>query len=399
MRIKKSVNTWFVNQMESTTTLNDGIEGLSKLSQLTVVVPSYERQEFLLRQIVYWKDTEVNLIIVDGSEQGLEDLILSHISKRANVTYIHSHTSFAQRLKLAASKLDTKYAVLLGDDEFFLKTGLVAVLDQLEGNPDIEACIGQTRKFHIRDSGITYEEEGYPNINYHIQQDRVAERLNAAMRDYTAATCYAVIRSETWVKSWGNLINWGSPYTAEMQQAFQVYIAGKLTTSEKMYWLRSSENSPVNTKNFDRTFSFESWWGASKFNAEKDLFVNLLAREFRDIQNEQVNKAIVIDAVKLFIEFSQKKRAPKNNFEKLTQKSISFFGRAARLVLPHLLFSKLLEALLNLRDAITSVFKAGYKGDSVAALSDLPKLTLEQQAELIKIEDLIKQFSQIKHAN
>lgn len=397
MRTKKSVNTWFVNQMESTTTLNDGIEGLSKLSQLTVVVPSYERQEFLLRQIVYWRGTEVNLVIVDGSVQSLEGFISSHTLEKRNFTYIHSQTPFAERLKFAAAKIDTKYTVLLGDDEFFLKTGLISVLDQLEGNPDIEACIGQTRNFHLRNNNITYRDEGYPHGDYQVRQDEVDERLNAAMREYRAATCYAVIRSETWVKSYGNIKNWGSPYTAEMQQAFHVYIAGKLTTSEKMYWLRSSENSPINTKNFDRTFSFESWWNTSKFSAEKEVFVNLLASEIQGPQNEHVNKEIVVAAAQLFIDSSQKKRAPQNGLQKLSQKSISFFGKVARLVLPQFLFSKLLEALLNLRGAIASVFKAERKGESVAALSDLPTLTLEQQAELIKIEDLIKQFSQTKN--
>jgi glycosyltransferase domain-containing protein len=395
--IKKSVHTWFVNQMESTTSLNDGMEGLSNLSQLTVVVPSYERQEFLLRQIVYWKGTEVNLVIVDGSERPLET-VLCHYLEKENFTYFHSHDSFFNRLKLAVTKISTKYTVLLGDDEFFLKTGLVSVLDQLDGNPNIEACIGQTRKFNILNDNITYQDVGYPSVNYHIQQTDVAARLNAAMRDYKAATCYAVIRSETWAKSYGNMTNWGSPYTAEMQQAFYVHIAGKLTTSDKLYWLRSSENSPINIKSFDRNFSFESWWGAAKFNSEKEVFVKLLAAEIRGKQNDQDSRAIVVDAVKLFIESSQKKRAPKNLYEKFMRRSISFCGGMARLFLPHWLFSKLLESLISLRAVIATVLSTGCNSEKVATASDLPTLTVAQHQELIKIENFIRQFTQVKNA-
>ncbi len=394
--MKSSIRSWFIEQIESKTALNDGLQGLSNLSKLTVIVPSFERQEYLLRQIVYWKDSKVNLVIVDGSEQSLAEGVLYDYLQIANVTYYHLNAPYSERLKFAITKINTKYTVLLGDDEFLLKTGLISVIDQLENNPDIEACIGQSRKFYCTNDIVTYQ-TGYPHTDYHILQDDVSERLNAAMHEYTAATCYAVIRSETWAKSYGNMVNWGSPYTAEMQQAFYVYIAGKLTTSKKIYWLRSSENAPINTRTFDRTFSFESWWSASKFDSEKQLFVELLSAEIHDMYSEQTKRAIITKAVSLFINAAQSRRAPKNPYEKHRQKLISTLGRVARLSLPHSLFSKLLEWQNSCQDFIGRVFRFSRDRGVSAVEEGLSELDPDQQSELVKIEGFIRHFVQAKN--
>jgi glycosyltransferase domain-containing protein len=250
------------------------------LEKLTVVVPCYGRQDFLLRQCAYWHGTGVRLIIVDGSEQALPPSTQGLMAGLADVRYLHAHISMMERLKLAADRLETPYAILLGDDEFLLYAGLASAMRELERNPALVACIAQSLAFYPPAAGgrCTYG-EGYPHWRYAVMQDDPGQRLQAAMSDYTAATCYAVLRTPVWQRSWGQLRNWSSPYVGEMQQGITTYIWGKLTTVDEVYWMRSSENRPVTNKGFNRGLSFQEWWEATKFSVEHQAFLEILKSE------------------------------------------------------------------------------------------------------------------------
>ncbi|MDP7068506.1 MAG: hypothetical protein QF637_12890, partial [Acidimicrobiales bacterium] len=113
------------------------------LSMLTVVVPSLNRQDYVLRQVRYWSSSSAHLIIVDGSSSPLSDRIRSAIEAHPRITYRHVASSLPDRLALAGGLLETPYAVMLGDDEFHLQTGLSASVAVLDENPDLVGCTGQ----------------------------------------------------------------------------------------------------------------------------------------------------------------------------------------------------------------------------------------------------------------
>ncbi|NDI10803.1 MAG: hypothetical protein EBY74_07430 [Actinobacteria bacterium] len=82
---------------------------MSRLGDLTIVIPSFGRQDFLTRQISYWSASEVNLLILDGSERAMP---LGSLPSRVN--YVHMPTDFFQRMQAAADYVTTPYAALLG---------------------------------------------------------------------------------------------------------------------------------------------------------------------------------------------------------------------------------------------------------------------------------------------
>ncbi len=114
---------------------------------LTVVVPSLNRQDYVLRQVRYWSSSSAHLIIVDGSSSPLSDRIRSAIEAHPRITYRHVVSSLPDRLGLAGGLIKTPYAVMLGDDEFHLQTGLSASVAALEENPDLVGCTGQVLRF------------------------------------------------------------------------------------------------------------------------------------------------------------------------------------------------------------------------------------------------------------
>ena len=251
----------------------------ARLEQVTVVIPSYGRQDFLLRQLSYWSDRKARVVIVDGSPRPFDVDTLRLVAALPSITYVHAAGTIGQRLKIAADLVETPYAVLSGDDEFLLTRGLARAIDKLDAQSDLVACIGQSIGFYPSNDGrsTTYA-AGYPHWRYEVLQDTARARLVHAMGTYNAATCYAVIRRPAWVRSWGAILPWSSPYATELQQAIAVYSAGKLSTVDDVYWMRSFENPPVRTKaESNLKLMFIDWWTSQAYAAEREQFVEVLA--------------------------------------------------------------------------------------------------------------------------
>ena len=73
------------------------------LSMLTVVVPSLNRQSYLLRQIRFWSSYSARLTIVDGSNLPIDDKIKLAVDAHPRMTYLHYPTGFAERLNHSLS--------------------------------------------------------------------------------------------------------------------------------------------------------------------------------------------------------------------------------------------------------------------------------------------------------
>jgi glycosyltransferase domain-containing protein len=274
------------------------------LSLLTVVIPSYCRQDFVVRQCAYWHGSGATVVIMDGSPQPLADDLQMAIESFVDITYVHSETSVAERLKRSADFVKTPYTVLCSDDEFLLFSGLCSAIKLLEQDLELVACIGQSLNYYLSNHGAKCSYgTGYDTYRYEIRQDHVQDRLNASMTDYNAATCLAVTRSPVWRRAWGTLKGFTSAYVGELEQAFVIYIWGKLGSVDAVYWMRSHENSPINAIDTNRELYPEKWWESSKYKAEQLDFISKLSDELISAQHIDRSKAeaITINAFNVYL--------------------------------------------------------------------------------------------------
>jgi hypothetical protein len=65
----------------------------SNLPLLTVVIPSYCRQDFIIRQCAYWHGSGLSVVIMDGSPEPLASNLHQAITGLGDITYVHSHTA------------------------------------------------------------------------------------------------------------------------------------------------------------------------------------------------------------------------------------------------------------------------------------------------------------------
>lgn len=214
------------------------------LSRLTVIIPSYERPHYLGRALRYWSGCGARVLVLDGSRSPFLHRDPRRFLRGDNVTYLHRPVRLAERLALAGEMLDTPYAVLAGDDEFHLASGLSAAIAALDADPALVACCGRVARFALGPRFRPMGAPGYPRFAGHdILHATPAERMVAHMADYVPTTVYAVLRSAVWKAAVQPALRDEVPLfaSAELQFELTVMEFGKSRVLPVLQWLRSAE--------------------------------------------------------------------------------------------------------------------------------------------------------------
>src|SRR3989344_526322 len=111
---------------------------MSLLSKLTLVIPTYNRQRYVLRNMRYWSGSMVTVHVLDGSEQAIPPQEMAELT--ANINYHNLPIPLLDRFRKAVGLVQTEYAALMADDEFFLPDALQACIRELEVDETLVSC-------------------------------------------------------------------------------------------------------------------------------------------------------------------------------------------------------------------------------------------------------------------
>ena len=249
---------------------------MNGLSDLTIVIPSYKRQKYLLRQILFWKDYDVNPLILDGSPTAAQELL---DCAGDHCRYIHLPISIEERFGIAAQMIETKYAAMLSDDELFLPSSLKTIVQFLDNNLSYSACKGNALGFQLDSTGKTCGQQAYQDLkDYDLNDEDPRIRMNRHMSPYVMASLWAVHRSEV-LKICLNLGAEGPKYSTaaafEAQVSLVTAWCGKVKVVNELMWLRSFENENV-WWSFGN-LSLARWFNHAQYASEVDQFICDLA--------------------------------------------------------------------------------------------------------------------------
>ena len=291
------------------------------LTNLTIIIPTFNRSVFLLRSIKYWSNYDVNVLILDGSDSHLDDSYLSNLP--TNISYHFLPISFMKRLEVASSLIKTKYCILLGDDEFYIPSALYSAIIELEKDPLLISCSGQTVGFSTGKMSSWFAKSKillgfivYPERKgYSISQNTPRKRMIAHMTNYSPVSIYSVMRTSDWNKIIAMLGKKEIPVYAffEIQFALAVSFLGKIKVLDKLFWLRSAENNPVEgAELFDNTDnSFERWWLDSKKTREHLELLQIVGDTLSDKINTSTNiMEYVKTSLNKYLQFSIERQLP-----------------------------------------------------------------------------------------
>ena len=245
------------------------------LNNLTIVIPSRSRPKSLEKLVSYIYNWNAKIFILDGSDN--INLDIEKISKKSsNLKYFHNTDGFYSRMKLINKLIKTKYTMLMGDDEFFVKKSVEKCIQFLEKNSDYVCCSGVAIGFNKSKQNKIMYKEVYPNlIGYRIFDKDPKSRVVNHFSNYVPSCIYGVSRSEILKKFIKEIkyLNCSCAEISEIWYQSTTVFMGKIIVLPELYWYRSMQNSPVKEKNWNRSIKFYEWYNNKKYNLEKKKII------------------------------------------------------------------------------------------------------------------------------
>ncbi len=299
------------------------------LAQLTIIIPSYERQAYLSRQIAFWAKYDVNLELLDGSaivHPGIRPDALP-----PNIHYWHMPVSIEQRFSFAINRVNTEFAALLSDDEFFIPSAVEQCISEMLRDEEYVSCKGQSLWFDWNGTKVIGGRT-YANLRgYVIDQNLPAERMRRHMASYEMATLWSIQRAEVFKRTLIAMSFDSSYRTAaagEMQTSLVTAYSGKCRVIDHLMWLRSQENENI-WWSFGRQ-SIVEWFRDDRNSEEHARFLNAIAialeaKEDAANIHSQILKAVEIYVTEQEEKFSLQQYSLRNTARKLLgQKGVNW---------------------------------------------------------------------------
>ena len=266
------------------------------LCKLTIVIPTYNRQDYAIRNMNFWSKREPNIIVIDGSKNSIPSKTIKNFG--SNVKYIHDAAPILRRLDRARSLIKTEYVSLLGDDEFFLSDGLLASIKELDSDLSLVACMGRALGFVHYKKNLIKGFFVYSDFkNYSVADDKPSMRMQSHMNQYAPSTIYSVVRTPIWQAAFEASTLYEFPVNgiAELQFELAVSYFGKSKIIPALHWLRSFEEKPireslVKDKSLDARNKFNDFWLSKEKSFLRGEFIQVTSKVLAEYNNRDINE-------------------------------------------------------------------------------------------------------------
>ena len=254
---------------------------------ITIIIPTLNRADFVVRTLSYYAATGFSgaILVGDSSipEQATRlEAYVKRIRDRLNVAYVACPgMSDKETLHRLSTMVETRYATLIGDDDFLVVPGLEACAAFLDANPDFAGANGLAWAFTVEPSspgtGEVYGRmdvfDAYPQPEF--PQPGAAQRFAAHMANYRA-TLFTLHRAEVWREMWADVLALDDrAFGAELLPSVLSPILGRTKHLDRMYLLRQSHGRRYLLP------SASDWMAQPRWQANYERFRELLAERLR----------------------------------------------------------------------------------------------------------------------
>ena len=264
---------------------------LKLINKLTIIIPTYQRHDFMVRSMRYWSGKGINVIYIDGSKTILSESVLNGMDK--NIKYIHNPKPVYDRQLSAINLFNTEYVMWGCDDEFYIPSALAACVAKLSSDPEIVACCGRALGIDWRNNKVVGYNE-YPKLkNLNLNEENPIERLKKHFSNYVPGHFFSVCRSDVFKKCVKE--SFSHEYSlfaaSELQFEFFVVYSGKTLVIPELMWIRSGECDPIrgNSPSLITSENIFKWWFDKIREKEKTLFIKDMENSCKKINLHNYN--------------------------------------------------------------------------------------------------------------
>ena len=246
----------------------------------SILIPTYNRSQYLRRLLSYFDNKKINypIYVSDGSNYRHLSENKNTINKLSNINVIHDiypeKLNPGVRVSNTLKKIDTKYYVSCGDDDFLIKEGIEYAINFLEKHNDYTCAHGKYVSFSINNNKFHWKTI-YPQKS--VTSNNVKNRLMSHHSNYQP-TNYSVQRTKLVKIQYQDGIKYSNDVRFfELIPSMISVIYGKIKKFNMLFSLRQkleNSNSAISPGFFDyiKDGSFENRY----YNYKKCLMKHLM---------------------------------------------------------------------------------------------------------------------------
>lgn len=221
---------------------------------MTAVIVSYNRQDVLRRQLLYYANKPIHLIFADGSDADWGSGDSGSIGEMTWEYFRISGWSYIDRYRKAVSKVETEFMFFIDDEECILWTGVEKAVEFLRQNPDHSCAGGAVLRASKGLSAKRFQPRSFALSTWHnfnssfdlTDSDPISRICKLNNEGRTANIYYQVHRSKI-VNAYGQkIVNFDfiEKYIGTLEIIFTSFVIkhGKWVKDEYPYWFRFGDS-------------------------------------------------------------------------------------------------------------------------------------------------------------
>lgn len=227
---------------------------------ITLIIPTLNRSDFIIRYLFYLKNTNFKgCVCIGDSSQSLHlEKTKSFITKnKFDFQVIHQEhpgLNLTESIRKMLPVIHTPYAMYICDDDLLVPQALYECIHFLDKHPDYSAATGIMACCYLNPKAfgekIVSVGEGRLNV---IENDTASERLASLLGDYTVVG-YSVSRTSQFKERWPLNKEFSDvPFSAELLPSCMLVAQGKLKKLDRLFVLRQihQQHYVINKDTFD----------------------------------------------------------------------------------------------------------------------------------------------------
>lgn len=254
----------------------------SNFTQLTLICLTYERHDFVRRQIAYFSASNVSLIFADGSSSALFDSELKKVKYGScSVSYfnIPGASTYLKRIQQSLSLTETDYVMFIDDADLYFLSGIELALNSFLLNPNSLFAAGYVCQASKLASGcLKYFDWGHWSKPFALLNQDPAKRLVELITNMRTGNMYYGVMPKTMLLKSVQLssqIYWSCNAGNELMHAGLLAISNSYEMGHYPFWTRTDEPS-IPAKKYS-SLSASEWH--SSLSLDRLYLINCLVVE------------------------------------------------------------------------------------------------------------------------